>query len=86
MKMPTGNFAANAAFLVCSRLAFNLKSWLAMLALPLEVMRWEWKRFRLSFVYLAARVIRSGRSIILRLADSNRYASLVLTGLQRLQL
>ncbi len=85
MKMPTGSFTANSAFLVCSRLAFNLKSWLAMLALPLEVMRWEWKRFRFSFVYLAARVIRSGRRTILRLADSHRYAPVVLTGLRRLQ-
>ena len=32
MRMPTGGFLANHAFLVCARLAHNLKSWLAMLA------------------------------------------------------
>ena len=57
-----------------------------MLALPAEVMRWEWKRFRLSFVYLAGRVIRKARRIILRLADSHRYAGMVLAALRRLQL
>ena len=85
MRMPTGSFAGNAAFLVCARLAFNLKSWLAMLALPLEVISWEWKRFRLAFVYLAARVIRSARRVVVRFAHAHRYAVTVLTGLTRLQ-
>ena len=86
MRMPTGNFVANSAFLVCSRIAHNMKAWLAMLALPDEVMRWEWKRFRKAFVFLAARVIKQGRQVIVRFADSHRFARLAADGIVKLQL
>ena len=59
MRMPTGSLLANAAYMICARLAFKLKSWLAQLsALPDEVMRWEWKRFRYNFVIIAATVTK----------------------------
>ncbi len=74
MRMPTGGFLANHAYLVCARLAHNLEAWLAQLALPPEVLRWEWKRFRRPVVLIAARVIHSGRRMILRLAESHRFA------------
>jgi hypothetical protein len=85
MRMPTGSLLANHAFLVCARLAHNLKAWLAMLALPVEVMRWEWKRFRKAFVYVAARVILTARSHVLRLARSHRFAENMRRGIVRLQ-
>lgn len=86
MKMPAASFAANSAFLCCARMAHNFKSWLAMLALPEEVMRWEWKRFRMSFVYLSAQVIRKARQTIVRLSDAHRFAQQLQSGIQRLQL
>jgi hypothetical protein len=85
MRMPTGGFLANHAHLLCARIAHNLKAWLAMLALPKETMRWEWKRFRKAFVYVAARVILSARQRIVRLADSHRFAAVMQQALQRLQ-
>lgn len=85
LRMPTGGFLANYAHLVCARLAHNIKSWLAMLALPSEVMRWEWKRFRKAFVYVAASVVRSARQNILRLASSHRFAALLQRAIVRLQ-
>jgi hypothetical protein len=85
MRMPTGGLLANHAFLVCARLAHNLKAWLAMLALPAEVMRWEWKRFRKAFVYIAARVVLTARSNVLRLAGSHRFAEHIRQGIIRLQ-
>jgi hypothetical protein len=85
MRMPTGSFLANYAHLVCARLAHNIKPWLAMLALPREVMRWEWKRFRKAFVYVAASVVRSARQNILRLASSHRFAHLLQRAIVRLQ-
>jgi hypothetical protein len=85
MRMPTGSFLANYAHLVCARLAHNLKSWLAMLVLPREVMRWEWKRFRKAFVYVAASVVRSARQNMLRLASSHRFAPILQRALVRLQ-
>lgn len=85
MRMPTGGLLANHAFLVCARLAHNLKAWLAMLALPTEVMRWEWKRFRKAFVYIAARVVLTARMHVLRLAGSHRFAEEIRLGIVRLQ-
>jgi len=85
MRMPTGGFQANWVYLVCARLAHNMKSWLAMLALPREVMRWEWKRFRKAFVYVAARIVRSARQSLLRLADSHRFAITLQRAIVRLQ-
>ncbi|WP_437339600.1 hypothetical protein [Sorangium sp. So ce394] len=37
-----------------ARLGWNLRTWLAQLQQPAEVVRWEWKRFRRAFVFLAA--------------------------------
>jgi hypothetical protein len=85
MRMPTGGLLANHAFLLCARLAHNLKAWLALLALPAEVVRWEWKRFRKAFVYVAARVISTARTLVVRLARSHRFAEDVRRGIVRLQ-
>ena len=85
MKLPTGGFLANHAYLVCARFAHNLKAWLAMLALPRETMRWEWKRFRRSFVQIAARVVHSGRQTLVRFAYSHRFAGQIAKGIETLQ-
>jgi hypothetical protein len=85
MRMPTGGLLSNAAFLTCARLAHNLKAWLAQLALPRETMRWEWKRFRHAFVYVAARVLRQSRQIQVRLARSHRMTPAILLAHARLQ-
>jgi len=86
MRMPTGGLLSNAAFLTCARLAHNLKAWLAQLALPRETMRWEWKRFRHAFVYVAARVLRQSRQIHVRIAASHRSAPTIVQAHARLQL
>ncbi len=86
MRMPTGGLLSNAAFLTCARLAHNLKAWLAQLALPLETMRWEWKRFRHAFVYVAARVLRKSRQIHVQIATSHRTAQTILQAHARLQI
>lgn len=72
MRMPTGTLLANAAFMCCARLAFNLKSWLAQLTdLPAEVMRWEWKRFRFNFVIIAATASLHARRTHVRLHSAH---------------
>lgn len=85
MRMPTGNFLANSAFLNCARLAQNLKSWLAQLVLPPESVRWEWKRFRKAFVYVTARVTLSGRRTIVRFSDATRFSAHLEAALVSLQ-
>ena len=78
-------FTGNAAWLEIARLAWNLAKWIARLTLPEEVVRWEWKRFRQAFVYVAARVIRTGRRIILRFLGSHRFVGALVAAHQQLQ-
>ena len=84
-RMPVAEFMGNSAWLEIARLAWNLGKWIAQIALPSEVVRWEWKRFRRHFVYIAAKVIKSGRRLVVRLAGSHRFLPDILTAHVRLQ-
>lgn len=84
-RMPVAEFRGNSAWLQIARLAWNLGKWIAQLALPREVVRWEWKRFRRHFVYIAAKVLKSGRRLVVRLAGSHRFLPDILTAHVRLQ-
>jgi hypothetical protein len=84
-RMPVAEFDGNSAWLEIARLAWNLGKWIAQLALPPEVVRWEWKRFRQAFVYVAVQVIRRGRQIVLRLSAAHRWYQLLVAAHQRLQ-
>jgi hypothetical protein len=84
-RMPVAEFIGNSAWLEIARLAWNLGKWIAQLALPAEVVRWEWKRFRRHFVYIAAKVLKLGRSVVVQLAGSHRYLPDILTAHARLQ-
>ena len=84
-RMPVAEFMGNSAWLQIARLAWNLGKWIAQLALPSEVVRWEWKRFRRHFVYIAAKVLKEGRSLVVRLAGSHRFLPDILTAHARLQ-
>jgi hypothetical protein len=84
-RMPVAEFRGNCAWLEIARLAWNLGKWIAQLALPSEVVRWEWKRFRRHFVYIAAKVLTMGRRLVVRLAGSHRFLPDILTAHARLQ-
>ena len=84
-RMPVAEFMGNSAWLEIARLAWNLGKWIAQIALPREVVRWEWKRFRRHFVYIAAKVLKSGRRWVVRLAGSHRFLPDILTAHVRLQ-
>ncbi len=84
-RMPVAEFMGNWAWLQIARLAWNLGKWIAQLALPAEVVRWEWKRFRRHFVYVAAKVLKKGRRVIVQLTDSHRYLPEILAAHTRLQ-
>ena len=48
-------------------------------------MRWEWKRFRKAFVFVAAQVVRKARQTHVRIADMRRFADAICRGIVRLQ-
>ena len=84
-RMPVAEFMGNSAWLQIARLAWSLGKWIAQIALPSEVVRWEWKRFRRHFVYIAAKVLKMGRRLVVRLAGSHRYLPDILAAHARLQ-
>lgn len=83
-RMPLGQEHANAAFLKIAAIAHNLKAWLAQIVLPEECVRWEWKRFRHSFVYVAARVVRSARQVVVRFAQGDLFTERIVIALSKL--
>lgn len=84
MRMPTGELVANGAFMMAGLIAWNLKSWLSLLALPAESLHWEWKRFRQAFVYVAAKIVAGARVAVARLAASHRFTPQMLAACGRL--
>ena len=85
LRMPTGELLANSAFLMAGQLAWCLRAWLSLLALPKETSRWEWKWFRQAFIYVAARITQSGRRAKVYLAGCHRFVEHVIIASRRLQ-
>lgn len=85
LRMPTGDLRANAAFLMAGQLAWCLRAWLSLLALPPETIRWEWNWFRQAFVYVAARITQSARRAKVYLAGCHRFVQHLVIASQRLQ-
>ena len=85
LRMPTGELLANSAFLMAGQLAWCLRAWLSLLALPRETTRWEWKWFRQAFVYVAAKITHSARRAVVYLSGAHRWVDHLLIAAQRLQ-
>ena len=84
-RMPTGSLLANGAFLMCAQIAWCLRVWLSLIALPTDTLRWEWKRFRHAFVYIAAKVVKIAREVVVRLSASHRWAAQFIRATDRLR-
>lgn len=85
LRMPTGQLVANAAFLFCGQLAWCLRAWLSLLTLPRETLKWEWSWFRHAFVYVAAKITKSGRRVVAYLTQSHRYVQHLVIASQRVE-
>jgi hypothetical protein len=84
-RMPVAEFDGNCAWLEIGRLAWNLGKWIAQLALPAEVVRWEWKRYRQAFVYVATEVIHRSRQRWCRFSPAHRFLNLLVNADGQLQ-
>ena len=71
LRVPLYDLVSNWAYMVMATLAWNLKSWYAMMMHlkkdRLESVRMEFRRFLHSFILIPCRVVRRARSITLRL-------------------
>lgn len=83
-RMPTGNLLANEVWMTTGMLAHNFKSWMCLLGLGRKKLGWEWKRFRLHFVYFAARVTKAARQLHLWINSKHSVAEAVVNALPRL--
>ena len=70
--LPCASFHANWAYLLLTLLAYNLLTWLKLLALPERERGSYAKRLRFRFISVAGTVGRSGRRLVLRVSAGYR--------------
>lgn len=73
LRMPTGTLLANSAYLLAAQIAWCLRAWLSLLALPNDTSRWEWKWFRQAFVYVSAKIVWAAKTALVRISGSHRW-------------
>ena len=83
--LPSRGFHANWAYLLITLLAYNLLTWLKLLALPAGERSSYAKRLRFRFIAVAATVGRSGRRLFLRLASGYPLLADFLRALSRIR-
>ena len=82
---PVQSFFGNWVWWLASSLAYNVARWLRVLALPEAFATCRGKRLRTSFLNVAAKVVRSGRRLLLRLPAAYRHADAFIAALARLR-
>ena len=82
---PVQPFFGNWLYWQAAALAHNVALWLRTLALPREVRRARGKRLRISFLNVAARLVRHGRRLHLRFAAAYRHAGAFRDALRKIR-
>lgn len=82
---PLENFFGNWVWWHAAALAYNVGRWVRVLALPDAFRTCRGKRLRLSFFNIAARVVRTGRRLFLRLPRAYAHATAFIEALARLR-
>ena len=83
---PVQNFFGNWVWWLASSLAYNVARWLRVLALPEAFATCRGKRLRMSFLNVAAKVVRRGRRLLLRLPAAYRHTDAFIAALDRLRM
>ena len=86
-KIPGKSFAANAVFMQAVMLAFNLNKWLQLIGRP-EGEPFHWEEIRTSrfkHLYIASRIVETGRKTIIRFAEDYPYKEYFNRLIQRLR-
>lgn len=84
-QLPSERFHANWVYLLIGQLAYNLVVWLKQYGLPKKYLPSRVKLIRHRFLYLAGRIVRSGRGVWLNLQQGYRYQQEFLDTLLRLR-
>ena len=88
-KMPVAEFDANWAYLVIGAIAWNIKAWAGLL-LPKELgaralIKMAFRSFLDQVMLVPTQIVRTGRRLIFRLLEVNRWTELLLEGTHRLR-
>ena len=77
LRMPSGDLYSNWAYMVIAALAWSLKAWYAMMIPEKEhnrhVLKMEFKKFLNNFIMIPCQIVKSGRRLIYRVLNYNRY-------------
>lgn len=77
MRMPVADLNSNWAYMVMTTLAWNLKSWFALLvpdrARGIELLKMEFRTFLQVIMELPAQVVRTARKLVYRVLGCNRW-------------
>ncbi len=82
--LPLHGFAQNQVWCELVSLARELVAWTQMLALTGDARRWEIKKLRFRLFSAAARLVRTGRRIVVRLPERWPWTGHILEGIARL--
>ena len=82
---PVQNFFGNWVWWHASALAYNVARWVRVLALPKSFATCRGKRLRVAFFNVAAKVVRHGRRLYLRLPRAYAHARAFVEALDRLR-
>lgn len=82
---PVRNFFGNWLWWLAAALAYNTGRWLRVLALPQAFATCRGKRLRTSFLNVAAKVVRTGRRLKLRLPRAYHHAEAFIAALSTLR-
>jgi Transposase DDE domain group 1 len=82
---PVANFFGNWLWWHAAALAYNVARWIRVLALPEAFATCRGKRLRLAFLNVAAKVVRHGRRLTLRLPRAYTHAEAFIAGLAKLR-
>lgn len=84
--LPLYGFDQNRIWCAIVSLACEITAWMQLLALTgHQARRWEPKRLRFRLFTTAARLIRTGRQIIIRLSSNHAWTDLIITAFTRLR-
>jgi hypothetical protein len=82
--LPLHGFAQNQVWCELVALACELVAWTQTLALTGQARRWEIKKLRFRLFSTAARLVRTGRRVVVRLPDRWSWTRHILDGIARL--
>lgn len=89
LRAPLNTLAANWAYMVIAALAWNLKTWLALLqprkCWSVELLRMEFRHFLSSVVLLPCQILSAGRRLIIRLLQWNPWVDMLCQVSERLR-